>query len=123
MTDAPARKGSLQFPLPPTDNPFAAAFAATRMPMLVTDPGQVDNPIIYVNQAFTQLTGYTRKEILGMNCRFLQGPGTNQDDVAKVRKAIEDRQSIEIDPSDAWLREKPRSSGIIDLRAAVFPRA
>lgn len=97
MTDAPARKGSSRFPLPPTDNPFAAAFAATRMPMLVTDPGQADNPIIYVNRAFTQLTGYTREEILGTNCRFLQGPGTNQDDVAKVRKAIEDRQSIEID--------------------------
>lgn len=67
------------------------------MPMLVTDPGQVDNPIIYVNRAFTQLTGYTREEILGTNCRFLQGPGTNLDDVAKIRKAIEDRQSIEID--------------------------
>jgi PAS domain S-box-containing protein len=67
------------------------------MPMLVTDPGRADNPIIYVNQAFTQLTGYAREEILGTNCRFLQGPGTNLDDVAKVRKAIEDRQSIEID--------------------------
>ena len=97
MTDALPRDGSSRYPLPPTDNPFAAAFAATRMPMLVTDPGQADNPIIYVNQAFTQLTGYAREEILGTNCRFLQGPGTNLDDVAKVRKAIEDRQSIEID--------------------------
>ena len=67
------------------------------MPMLVTDPGQADNPIIYVKQAFTQLTGYARDEILGTNCRFLQGPGTNLDDVAKIRKAIEDRRSIEID--------------------------
>ena len=65
--------------------------------MLVTDPGQADNPIIYVNRAFTQLTGYARDEILGTNCRFLQGPGTNLDDVAKIRKAIKDRQSIEID--------------------------
>tara|TARA_R110000737_G_scaffold144760_2_gene174908 strand:+ start:1054 stop:1683 length:630 start_codon:yes stop_codon:yes gene_type:complete len=97
LTDALRRDGSSRFPLPPTDNPFAAAFAATRMPMLVTDPGRADNPIIYGNQAFTQLTGYAREEILGTNCRFLQGPGTNLDDVAKVRKAIEDRQSIEID--------------------------
>lgn len=83
--------------MPPTDNPFAAAFAATRMSMLVTDPGQAENPIIYVNQAFTQLTGYAREEILGTNCRFLQGPGTNLDDVAKIRQAVKDRQSIEID--------------------------
>lgn len=90
-------EGSSHYPLPPADNPFAAAFAATRMPMLVTDPGQPDNPITYVNQAFTNLTGYSREEILGTNCRFLQGPGTNQEDVAKVRQAIERREPIEID--------------------------
>lgn len=56
MTDALPRDGSSRYPLPPTDNPFAAAFAATRMPMLVTDPEQADNPIIYVNRAFTKLS-------------------------------------------------------------------
>ncbi|BCM82819.1 PAS domain-containing protein [Methylobacterium indicum] len=78
-------------------DPFAAAVRATRMPMLVTDPHQADNPIVFVNDAFSKLTGYTRDEILGRNCRFLQGPETNRDDVAKVRDAIERRVSIEID--------------------------
>lgn len=78
-------------------DPFAAAMRATRMPMLITDPSHPDNPIVFVNDAFLKLTGYSRKETLGRNCRFLQGPGTNLDDVNKVRTAITDQQSIEID--------------------------
>ena len=58
-------------------DPFAAAVRTTRMPMLITDPHQPDNPIIFVNDAFSKLTGYERHEILGRNCRFLQGTGTN----------------------------------------------
>ena len=80
-----------------TDNPFAAVAAATRMPMLITDPHQPDNPIIYVNDAFLKLTGYAREELMGRNCRFLQGPGTNRDDVTKIRNAIARRESLEID--------------------------
>lgn len=56
-----------------SSDPFAAAMRATRMPMIITDPMQPDNPIIFVNDAFSRLTGYARHEILGRNCRFLQG--------------------------------------------------
>src|SRR5690348_13430786 len=82
--------------LAPSHDPFAAAVRATRMPMLITDPSQPDNPIIFANAAFTKLTGYTRDEILGQNCRFLQGPETDRDDVAKIRDAVERREAIEI---------------------------
>ncbi|KMO33703.1 hypothetical protein VQ02_20270, partial [Methylobacterium variabile] len=58
----------------PSADPFAAAVRATRMPMLITDPNQPDNPIVFVNNAFSKLTGYAHTEILGRNCRFLQGP-------------------------------------------------
>lgn len=78
-------------------DPFASAVRATRMPMLITDPRQDDNPIVFVNDAFRRLTGYVREETLGRNCRFLQGPGTNAGDVEKVRDAIERRVPIEID--------------------------
>lgn len=78
-------------------DPFAAAVRTTRMPMLITDPHRPDNPIVFSNDAFTRLTGYTREEILGKNCRFLQGDGTNFDDVTKVRNAIARREAIEID--------------------------
>ncbi|KQO74568.1 PAS domain S-box protein [Methylobacterium sp. Leaf88] len=78
-------------------DPFAAAVRATRMPMVITDPRLPDNPIVYVNDAFVKLTGYERSEIIGRNCRFLQGPETNPEDVKRVRDAIDRRVTIEID--------------------------
>jgi PAS domain S-box-containing protein len=57
--------------------PFIAALRASRIPMLVTDPRQPDNPIVLVNDAFLSLTGYSQTEILGRNCRFLQAPATD----------------------------------------------
>jgi PAS domain S-box-containing protein len=78
-------------------DPFAAAVRATRMPMLITDPSEFDNPIIFVNDAFTKLTGYAREEIIGRNCRFLQGTETSRDDIARIRDAIARRVPIEID--------------------------
>ncbi|MFP7477170.1 PAS domain-containing protein [Terribacillus saccharophilus] len=62
--------------------------------VVITDPSLPDNPIIYTNKAFETVTGYTTKEIIGQNCRFLQGEKTSREEVAKVRKAIEEEQSI-----------------------------
>ncbi|MGN6466127.1 MAG: histidine kinase dimerization/phosphoacceptor domain -containing protein [Rhizobiaceae bacterium] len=78
-------------------DPFAAAIRATRMPMLITDPRQADNPIVFANDAFLRLTGYDRSVVLGYNCRFLQGPETNRDDIDKVREAVRDVTDISID--------------------------
>jgi PAS domain S-box-containing protein len=78
-------------------DPFVSAVRATRMPMLITDPNQPDNPIVFVNAAFSKLTGYGHDEIVGQNCRFLQGPETNRDDIARIRSAIARRVSIEIE--------------------------
>ncbi|MER2268552.1 PAS domain S-box protein [Methylobacterium oxalidis] len=78
-------------------DPFVAAVRATRMPMIITDPRQPDNPIAFVNDAFCKLTGYAREEILGHNCRFLQGPETDPADVAKLREAIAAPRPIELD--------------------------
>ena len=66
-------------------DPFAAAVRATRMPMIVTDPRQYDNPIVFANDAFLHLTGYSRLEVMGRNCRFLQGPETDPAAVDRVR--------------------------------------
>lgn len=78
-------------------DPFAAAVRATRMPMVITDPAQADNPIVFCNVAFQKLTGYSREEIIGRNCRFLQGPDTNFEEVAKVRAAIEGGYDVDVD--------------------------
>jgi PAS domain S-box-containing protein len=63
------------------------AVERTRMPMVITDPRQPDNPIVLANQAFLDLTGYTADEVLGQNCRFLQGPDTAAEDVDSIRAA------------------------------------
>ena len=81
----------------PSHDPFASAVRATRMPMVVTNPRLPDNPIVFVNASFCRLTGYAREEIIGRNCRFLQGLQTSSEDVAAIRSAIEERTSIEID--------------------------
>ncbi len=79
------------------EDPFAAAFKATRMPMIVTDPSQPDNPIIFCNTAFERLTGYSSEEIVGRNCRFLQGADTNRETVARIRAAVEAGSDIAVD--------------------------
>ena len=76
-------------------DPFAAAVRTTRMPMAITDPHQDDNPIVFVNDAFCRLTGYSREEIIGRNCRFLQGAETDQEQVLRIRTAIAQRIPVE----------------------------
>ncbi len=76
---------------------FFAAVKTTRMPMVVTDPHRPDNPIIFCNEAFSFLTGYSQDEILGYNCRFLQGPETDRTVVDEIRAAIAKREEIAVE--------------------------
>lgn len=78
-------------------DPFAAAVRATRMAMVITDPSQPDNPIVFVNEAFQELTGYSLDECLGHNCRFLQGPDTNMEVVDQVRQCVKNGTDIAVD--------------------------
>nr|AML78050.1 putative LOV domain-containing protein [Cephalotaxus harringtonia] len=63
---------------------------------VITDPRLPDNPIIFASDSFLELTEYSREEILGQNCRFLQGPETDQDTVKQIRDAIKDQRSITV---------------------------
>ena len=76
---------------------FWAAVEATRMPMVVSDPRQEDCPIVFANPAFVEMVGYPIEEIVGRNCRFLQGPGTDRKAVAEIKQAIVARRPFSVE--------------------------
>jgi PAS domain S-box-containing protein len=57
-------------------------------PITVVNLDLDDDPLVYVNQQFCQMTGYDAQQILGKNCRFLQGPETDRDVVSRIGQAI-----------------------------------
>ena len=64
------------------------ALAATAEGITISDNLQPDNPIVYANEGFERLTGYTKEEVLGKNCRFLQGEKSDPDTKEEIRKSI-----------------------------------
>ena len=63
----------------------------------ISDPEDPDNPVIYANAAFERITGYPVEEVLGRNCRFLQGPDTDPETVARMRQAVEDQDPVTVE--------------------------
>ncbi len=76
---------------------FEQAMAQTRMAVCLCDPHTPDAPIVFVNRAFRWLTGYEEHEIIGRNCRFLQGPGTDRSAVARIRQAVENEDVVVVE--------------------------
>lgn len=70
------------------------AMASLEQGISISDARRDNNPLIYVNNGFEQLTGYSKKEALGRNCRFLQGPETDSDAVQNIRDAISAEETI-----------------------------
>lgn len=62
----------------------------------LADPDQADLPLIYANKAFETMTGYTVKEIMGKNCRFLQGKERDQPGVKEIQDAIKNKKSLQV---------------------------
>ena len=59
----------------------------------LSDPDLPDNPIVYANQAFEAMSGYSQDEIVGRNCRFLQGADRNQEALDTIRAALQKHDS------------------------------
>ncbi|ATW87508.1 PAS domain S-box-containing protein [Halohasta litchfieldiae] len=62
----------------------------------ITDPTLDDNPMVYANDQFCELTGYDRAEILGRNCRFMQGPASDPETVDEIRQGIESHEPVSV---------------------------
>jgi PAS domain S-box-containing protein len=71
------------------------AIAAVVNGVIITDPTLDDNPIVDVNPAFERITGYTKAEVLGRNCRFLQGPESQPETVALLHDAVAQQQECQ----------------------------
>jgi PAS domain S-box-containing protein len=65
--------------------------------IVITDPDRADNPITYVNEGFVRLTGYSREDVLGRNCRFLQGERTDPEPVERMRAATDAGESVTVE--------------------------
>ncbi|WP_435096116.1 PAS domain-containing protein [Halorubrum sp. N11] len=63
----------------------------------IADPDLPDNPMVYVNDRFVEMTGYDRDDALGVNCRFLQGADTEEESVTKLREAIDAEESASVE--------------------------
>ncbi len=76
---------------------FEQAMAQTRMAICLSDPHDKDMPIVFANRAFRRLTGYSEEDIVGRNCRFLQGPKTDPEAVARIRDAIANEDVVVVE--------------------------
>jgi PAS domain S-box-containing protein len=63
---------------------------------VITDPSLADNPIVFASDDFLKLTGYSREQVLGRNCRFLQGTETSKESVEKIRKALSIGEDVSV---------------------------
>ena len=72
------------------DYSLVKALQTAQQNFVITDPALPDNPIVFASAGFLTLTGYSLDQVLGRNCRFLQGPQTDPRAVAKIRKAVDE---------------------------------
>jgi PAS domain S-box-containing protein len=63
---------------------------------VITDPSLPDNPIVFASDDFLSLTGYTKDDVLGRNCRFLQGTESNQDKVQAISKGLSNGEDVSV---------------------------
>lgn len=77
-----------------SDEDLIEAIGLSPIPMVVSNPRKQDNPLEIVNQAFCDLTLYSEPEIVGRNCRFLAGEGTDRAATLRLREAIHNKRPI-----------------------------
>nr|AML76551.1 putative LOV domain-containing protein [Platycladus orientalis] len=82
--------------LTPISSSLSIALSRIQQSFVLAEPHLHDMPIVYASNLFLQLTGYSRDEVLGKNCRFLQGQDTNPADITKIRQSIEVEQSCTV---------------------------
>lgn len=76
---------------------FGRAIDAAAQGITIADARRPDEPLIYANESFDRITGYSVAEVLGRNCRFLQGENTNEETVARIRRAVDAGEAVAVE--------------------------
>ena len=79
------------------DFDFSAIVQNAKDVVIVTKSDPIDEPgpeIVYVNDAFTEVTGYSAEEVMGKTPRILQKDGTDREELARIREALEKREPV-----------------------------
>ncbi|MBK1703026.1 PAS domain-containing protein [Halochromatium glycolicum] len=82
----------------------------------LSDPDLPDNPIVYANDVFERMTGYSQDEIIGRNCRFLQGDDHDQPELAEIRAALTEQRPVEV-----TLRNYRKDGSLFYNRLSIRP--
>lgn len=82
----------------------------------LSDPDYEDSPIVYANKAFADMCGYEQSEIIGRNCRFLQGSDRDQPELDRLRAAIKKSEPVEV-----TLRNYRKNGELFHNRLVVKP--
>lgn len=82
----------------------------------LADPDLEDAPIVYANKAFERLTGYTQEDIIGYNCRFLQGDDREQSARFEIAAAMQKNEGVEV-----TLRNYKKDGTLFHNRLKVIP--
>lgn len=86
--DAPQDGKAKETPLLRSDFSLIESLTSGQQNFVLSDPRLPDNPIVFASPGFYELSGYTREQVLGRNCRFLQGAGTDRKAVDVIRTAV-----------------------------------
>lgn len=73
------------------------ALEAAPVGITISDPDREDNPLVYINEAYETITGYGFDEVVGRNCRFLQGDDSDEDAIAEMAAAIDDERPVTVE--------------------------
>ncbi|MBD8081629.1 PAS domain-containing sensor histidine kinase [Chryseobacterium caseinilyticum] len=82
---------------PLSNNIYLQALNSAKSGIIITDNRQQDNPIIYCNRAFEEISGYSHNEIIGHNCRFLQSQDRGQEERQIIKKAIKEGEECKVE--------------------------
>lgn len=88
------REGGMDFDS--QDFSLVKSIESSQQSFIITDPSLTDNPIVFASDGFLEVTGYAREQVLGRNCRFLQGTDTNKDTVDEIRHNLSIGEDVSV---------------------------